>query len=204
MNTPAWTPTSNTIKFLSQKELRRLFNAVKKEKDHPFMLRDLAMFNIGYLCGLRVAEIGGLRREHFNDQMGEMFCPRLKNSISNTVRLDDSRIKLLKKYLREYRIEGTGTPLFLSRKKNPISARQVRTLMNSYANVANIPEDKRHWHTLKHSIAVHLLESGASIFEVKNYLGHKRVESTLVYAQFTSKQQDELYSKIRRNSEIVE
>jgi integrase len=84
------------IKYFTQKELKKLFRSIERQKNYPFVLRDLAMFNIGYLCGLRVSEIGRLHQEHFNEPGGELFCMRLKNSISNTIRLDDKRKALLK------------------------------------------------------------------------------------------------------------
>ncbi len=190
------------IKYFTQKELKKLFRSIERQKDYPFVLRDLAMFNIGYLCGLRVSEIGKLHQEHFNEPGGELFCTRLKNSISNTIRLDDKRKNLLKKYIRESRVQN-GDPLFVSRKGNPISALQLDRLMKHYAGRAKLPEDKAHWHTLKHSIAVHLAESGADVKELQNYLGHKKIDSTMVYFQFTTKQQDALYKKIAGSSQVV-
>ena len=190
------------IKYFTQKELKKLFRIIEKETDYPFWLRDLAMFNIGYLCGLRVSEIGKLRQEHFNEVRGELFCTRLKNSISNTIRLDDKRKNLLKKYIREYQVKN-GSPLFMSRKGNPISSRQLDRLTKYYCSLAKIPEDKAHWHSLKHSIAVHLAESGADVKELQNYLGHKKIDSTMVYFQFTTKQQDAFYNKIAASSQIV-
>ena len=65
--------------------------------------------------------------EHFNEPGGELFCTRLKNSISNTIRLDDKRKNLLKKYIRESPARN-GDPLFVSRRGNPISSRQLDRL----------------------------------------------------------------------------
>ena len=159
-------------------------------------------FNIGYLCGLRVSEIDKLHQENFNESGGELFCTRLKNSISNTIPLDDKRENLLKKYIRESQVKN-GDALFLSRKGNPISARQLDRLMKQYADKAKLPEDKAHWHTLKHSITVHLAESGADVKELQNYLGHKKIDSTMVYFQFTAKKQDAFYNKIDKSPQIV-
>ena len=190
------------IKYFTQKELKKLFRSIERQKDYPFALRDLVMFNIGYLCGLRVSEIGRLHQAHFNESGGELFCTRLKNSISNTIRLDDKRKNLLKKYIRESHVKN-GDFLFASRKGNPVSARQLDRLMKHYASKAKLPEDKAHWHTLKHSIAVHLAESGADVKELQNYLGHKKIDSTMVYFQFTTKQQDAFYNKIAGSAQIV-
>ena len=58
------------IKYFTQTELKELFRSIERETDYPFALRDLVMFNIGYLCGLRVSEIGKLHQEHFNEPRG--------------------------------------------------------------------------------------------------------------------------------------
>jgi len=190
------------IKYFTQKELKKLFRSIERQKNYPFVLRDLTMFNVGYLYGLRVSEIGKLHQKNFNEPGGELFCTRLKNSISNTICLDDKRKNLLKKYIREHQVKN-GDPLFVARKGNLISARQLDRLMKHYAGKAKLPEDKAHWHTLKHSIAVHLAESGADVKELQNYLGHKKIDSTMVYFQFTTKQQDAFYNKIAGSAQIV-
>lgn len=103
-------------------KLKVLFRAIeKRKKDYQYWLRDSAMFNLGYLCGLRISEIGNLKLDHYNPQRGEMFGPRVKKSVSNVIRLDQPRVKLLNKYLREYGIREGESPLFLSKRKTPIS-----------------------------------------------------------------------------------
>jgi site-specific recombinase XerD len=75
--------------------------------------------------------------------------------------------------------------------------------MKHYAGKAKFPEDKAHWHTFKHSIVVHLAESGADVKELQNYLGHKKISSTMVYFQLTTKQQDFFYKRIEESTQIV-
>ncbi len=193
----------SSIKYFTQKELKRLFRVIEKDKNYPYWLRDLTMFNIGYLCGLRVSEVGNLKLDYYNQQRGELFCPRVKKSVSNVIRLDQPRIKLLNKYLREYGIKEGEAPLFLSKRKTPISTRQIDRLVKRYAKSVKISSEKAHWHSLKHSIAVHLAESGADVKEVQDYLGHKDIKNTMIYFQFTTKQKDGFYEKIRRGAEVV-
>jgi site-specific recombinase XerD len=56
---------------------------------------------------------------------------------------------------------------------------------------------------VEYSIAVHLAESGADVKELQNYLGHKKIDSTMVYFQFTTKQQDAFYNNIDKSLQIV-
>jgi len=71
-------------------------------------------------------------------------------------------------------MEELISKLFVSRKGNPISSRQLDRLMKQYAGMASLPEEKALRHTLKHSIAIYLAESGADVKELQNYLGHKK------------------------------
>jgi site-specific recombinase XerD len=56
---------------------------------------------------------------------------------------------------------------------------------------------------LKHSIAVHLLEIWLSIFEVKHYLWHKSINSTMIYSSFSSLMNKEMYNKINKWGLVV-
>lgn len=77
-------------------------------------------------------------------------------------------------------------------------------LIKDYCSRANIElEGKPHFHMLKHSICVHLAESGLDIKELQQWLGHKSIENTLIYFQFTSKQFEAMHDKIKNNNMLV-
>ena len=109
------------------------------------------------------------------------------------MRLDAKRVSLLNKYLREHP-KKDGDLLFLTKTGKPLGKPSLEYLSDRYAVLAGIPGF--HFHMLKHSIAVHLLEASLSIFELKNYLGHKSMDSTLAYSTFTKQMSDEMYAKI--------
>ena len=81
--------------------------------------------------------------------------------------------------------------------------RPASSVTQNALNQTQICKSATHWHTLKQSIAVHLAESGADVKELQNYLGHKKIDSTMVYFQFTTKQQDAFYNKIAGSSQVV-
>jgi len=62
----------------------------------------------------------------------------------------------------------------------------LKRMMKQYGELAKIPKEKRHFHVLKHSIATHLLEAGANLRFVQDWLGHADIESTVVYAAIVS------------------
>lgn len=196
---------NKVIKYFTQKELKKLFSVIEKSKEdwNRFWLRDLTIFNIAYYWWLRASEIWMLKLENYNKSTGEIFVKRLKWSLNNTIRLDSTRINLLNKYIREYKITNEEAFLFISRNKVPVSGKTIEFLMSKYWEMTNISREKLHPHTLKHSIAVHLAESWADIKEIQQYLGHRRIESTLQYFAYTTVQQNHFYEKIAKNSKLV-
>ena len=97
--------------------------------------------------------------------------------------LQADEVRILKSYLRTR--EDSLPYLFPSRKGAPISRAMLDVLIKSYGEKAKLPEDKRHFHVLKHSIATHLLDTGADIRFVQDWLGHANIQNTVIYAQIS-------------------
>ena len=192
-----------TIKYFTQNELKRLFNAIKNSGDRH-ALRNLCIFRVAYRCGLRASEVGLLKLEYYNKLKGELYCKRLKGSWNNTIALDKETTKVLNRYIKEYGIKQEVEFIFKSQEQKPISRKTLDYLMKRYCKMAKIKDkNKWHFHCLKHSIAVHLAESDLDIKEVKFWLSHKSVNSTLCYFQFTSSQQKTMLEKLERHNMLV-
>ncbi len=129
---------------------------------------------------------------------------RLKGGISaeyplpRTARLS----RRLQGYLNSH---GLNDPyvLFLSRLKQPISRKQIDVLFKKYGKKAKLPENKRHAHTLPHSVAVHMLDSPFTQEEVKDRLGHLDIRSTDVYAKISNRKRDEIGRRMDKANFIV-
>ena len=75
--------------------------------------------------------------------------------------------------------------------------------MKHYGQLANIPESKRHFHALKHSITTHLLDAGADLRFVQDWVGHASIRNTVIYAQLTSRRRDEEARKVFASQYVV-
>jgi site-specific recombinase XerD len=191
------------IKYFTQKETRKLFEAIYSFKS-KHTVRNLAIFRLAYRCGLRASEISLIKLEDYSTTKGEIYCKRLKGSRNNTIRLDYETKNALDKYILENNITQDIEPIFKSQKNKPISRQTLDYLMKKYCEIAEISDkSKYHFHTLKHTTAIHLAESDMDIKELQWWLGHKAVTSTEIYFQFTTKQQEKMYMKLSEKSEMV-
>jgi len=187
------------IKYLTEKEFNKIIKAIEKTKETDigtYWNRDKLMFLLGFECGLRASEVGMLKKEDYNDIANEVYCRRLKGSNNNTIRLTKSTGSLLKRYLRD---EPNDTEyIFISRKGNQITNYTLNKLCKKYFELAELDMNKAHFHSIKHTTGVYLAEQGLDVKEVQYILGHKRIDNTMIYFQFTTKQQEELYRKLGR------
>jgi len=182
------------IHYLTQEEMKRLLKVIDNR-------RDKAIFLMAYSYGLRASEVGLLRREDIDFERFKIRITRLKGSISAEYPLRPEVAKALRSYLRTRKDDSPI--LFPSRRGLPINRRTLDYLMKKYSEKAGIPQEKRHFHVLKHSIATHLLDAGADIMFVKDWLGHKNIQNTIVYSQLTSKTRDEQARRFFASPRIV-
>ena len=173
----ARSPT-DTIKFLTLDELGRLFAATRAST------RDRALFLIAYRHGLRASEVGLLRVEDLDFRTLRLMVYRLKGSHSGAHPLQPDEVKAIRAWQRE-RPQPPSPVLFPSNRGDPIARRTLDWLMKKYGSLADLPVAKRHFHCLKHSIATHLLEAGADLRFVQDWLGHSNIQNTVVYTYLT-------------------
>jgi site-specific recombinase XerD len=178
----------NTIKFLSLEETARLFKAIGDDK------RNRAIFLLAYRHGLRASEVGLLRKDDLDLKSLRLVIHRLKGSHSGTHPLQPDEVRAIKSYLRSR--DDPSPILFPSRRCTPISRRMLDWLMKGYGAAARIPESKRHFHVLKHSIATHLLEAGADLRFVQDWLGHANIQNTTIYTFLTARTREQSARKI--------
>lgn len=193
-----------TIKYLDEKQLKNLFREMKNytlsmkyidERSYRIAVRNEALFQIMYYCALRVSESTNIAMSSLNIQRSEIFCERNKNGVNNTLHIIDPYIiKILKKHIQ---INNPKNFLFEVSEK-PISRKTVAVWIKFYCHLAKIPSELAHCHTLRHTRAIQLAESGFDLKDLQYWLGHRDIQNTLIYFQFTAKQKNELYKKLKK------
>jgi site-specific recombinase XerD len=181
-------PKSETIVFLTQDETARLFHELGDHK------RNKAMVLVAYRHGLRASEVGLLQTSDVDFRKLRIMLHRLKGSYSGEHPLQPDEAKAIKAYLRSRTHDSPV--LFTSNRGDPISRRTLDWLMKTYAARANVPPHKRHFHVLKHSIATHLLDAGAELRFVQDWLGHSNIQNTVVYTFLTSRTRETTARKV--------
>ena len=195
----------DTIKFFSEYELQKFFGELEKRRfqaktDYALSIaiRNEALFKVMYYCALRASEACIITPEDFNPINNQIYCRRLKGGINNTLRImDDDVLRSLKRHLRFNRPEQF---LFENQRDHKeLSRKTLDRIMKSCCKDAHMKStSKWHCHTLRHTRAIILAESGFDVKELQYWLGHTEISNTMVYFRFTAKQQETMYRKIKK------
>ncbi len=166
---------------LSHEEVRSLIGAIDLSTDHG--LRDRALLEVLYACGLRVSEATALR---LSDLYLEQEFLRVtgKGNKERIVPIGPGAIRQLEIYLRHVRNElpviKDENVVFLNRRGGGLSRVSVFTAVKKYAAEAGITKQVSP-HTFRHSFATHLIEGGADLRAVQEMLGHESILTTEIY-----------------------
>lgn len=161
--------------------------------DTPANMRDRAMLEIAYGCGLRVSELVGLCRKDILWDKG-LVLVRGKGGRERLVPFGEHARKALKDWLSKGRPhirrkkKGELVPLpvgardyvFLNQRGLPLSRMGFWKILRKYLDKANIKQHASP-HTFRHSFATHLLEGGADLRVVQELLGHVSISTTEIY-----------------------
>ncbi|MFT5422579.1 MAG: integrase/recombinase XerD [Phycisphaerales bacterium] len=181
---------------LSPKQMRTLVEAArepdtppgKQPVSPPLWMRDRAILELMYACGLRASEVGALS---LSDIMSEMRLVRVtgKGDKQRMVPMGTPAIDALARYFKdcrpllitaeraaERRDKGR---VFLSKTARPIDRVRVWQIVKRYAKLAGLGHV--HPHMLRHSFATHLLSGGADLRIVQDLLGHADITTTQIY-----------------------
>ena len=186
--------------ILTLKEVNALYEATylekwfarpeTKEYQRAIQQRDRAMLGIYYGCGLRKNEGVSLTVSDILPERKLVFVRKGKGSKERYVPVTDYNLKYLTEYLydgREYllRRSETGSDAFFINQLGEPCGAQALTLrlrrLVSNSSCSSLQNKRPTLHTLRHSIATHLLQSGMEIEMIQKFLGHASLESTQIY-----------------------
>ncbi len=165
-------------------------------------LRDRALFELAYACGLRVEELVSLRITDV-DHDGEQLRVEGKGRKTRYVPVGELALGALRDYLDRARpaLAGeAGGVLFLSKSGRPLNTSDVRRRLRMWAaragaaggsGMAGSPSP----HMLRHSFATHLLDGGADLRSIQELLGHASVSTTQVYTRVESARLKSAYAR---------
>jgi site-specific recombinase XerD len=174
-------------KTLKASEVARLLDAIPASG--PLELRDRALFEVAYACGLRAEELVDLDvgSVDFDD---EQLRVEGKGAKTRFVPAGEPALKAIARYLERARpaLAAAGEPepaLFLSKSGRRLSTSDVRRRLRGWTRHA-AAQGAVHPHALRHSFATHLLEGGADLRAIQELLGHSSISTTQVYTRVES------------------
>jgi integrase/recombinase XerC len=158
------------------------------EEETPISLRDVAMVELLYATGARVAELCGLDQSDI-DYDRQTIRVLGKGNKERTIPLGNPAMKALNVWLKEGRdsIKNSlsGNAVFLGARGKRIDQRTVRTVVyNALQAIEGI--ERMGPHALRHSAATHLLEGGADLRTVQEILGHASLATTQIYTHVST------------------
>jgi site-specific recombinase XerD len=177
---------SHLPRVLSAREAARLLDGIPA--GGPLELRDRALFELAYSCGLRAEELVSLKASDI-DHDGEQLRVEGKGRKTRFLPVGEIAMATVKTYLDRGRValgngDGQGA-LFLSKTGKPLGTSDVRRRLRTWTARAGI-DGGCSPHALRHSFATHLLDGGADLRSIQELLGHASVSTTQVYTRVES------------------
>jgi integrase/recombinase XerD len=178
-------------RFLNNTEIEMLLAAPDVSTETG--LRDRAILELMYACGLRVSEVVGLKMNNIDIDAG-ILTTTGKGSKTRRVPIGSHAVEWLKSYLAQRRkhesIEIDN--LFITTGACAMTRQQIYAFIKEYAEKCGLEGVSPH--TLRHSFATHLVQNNADIRSVQQMLGHADISTTQIYTHITS-------SQLKRNYE---
>jgi integrase/recombinase XerC/integrase/recombinase XerD len=182
-------------KVLRPDELSTLLDAIPAST--PLEIRDRALFEVAYACGLRAEELVNLDVASVGFDAEELRVEG-KGSKTRIVPAGEPALRAVGRYLERARpalAAGDGEPaLFLSKSGRRLQTSDVRRRLRVWARHAAV-QGGLSPHALRHSFATHLLEGGADLRVIQEMLGHASISTTQIYTRVESARLRSAYAK---------
>jgi integrase/recombinase XerD len=179
-------------KFLNQADIENLLRVPDVSQETG--LRDRAILELMYACGLRVSEAVDLKISDVELDAGILTC-KGKGSKTRKVPVGTSAVEWLKSYLvlRRKKENVEIQNLFVSNSGRPLNRQAIFKFIKEYAEKIGLEDVSPH--TLRHSFATHLVQNRADIRSVQQMLGHADISTTQIYTHLTDSHLRKTYEK---------
>jgi len=193
------------VRFLTIDQLKRLFSAPKISITQG--LRDRAILEVFFSTGMRISELVSLNRKQIkiNPDMKELELSIIgKGGRARTVYFSDRTLYWLDKYLKTR--EDEDEALFInyrSKKTNSLrlTPRSIEKMIKRYTIQTGLPINTTP-HVMRHTFATDLLSQGVDLRTIQEFLGHKSIAATQIYAHVTSKKLRETHEKFHSGNKL--
>ncbi len=149
--------------------------------ERPYPLRDRAILEILYGCGLRVSELAGLNL-HDLDRAERWLRVRGKGRKERQVPMPGKAAEALERYLSDRPVVRDEAAVFLNHRGGRLTSRGIHGIVKFYATYVT-GDPSVHPHSFRHAYATHLLADGADLRAIQELLGHARLSTTQKYTQ---------------------
>lgn len=172
--------------YLTVEEVDKLLNIDIRD---AFSARNKSLLELLYATGLRISELTNL--EFKNIDLNECIVRIMgKGSKERIVPINDLAIKYLKIYVKDYRHKLVKTEqnnyVYLNNHGKKMTRQGIFKMIKKRTMETGIKKDVSP-HTLRHSIATHMLENGADLRIIQEFLGHESIGTTQIYTHLTNK-----------------
>ena len=185
--------TQRLPRVLSRQEVARLLG--EPRGTDPRALRDRALLEVLYACGLRVSEVVGLSLSDVDLEEG-MLRARGKGSKERLVPIGRQAVAALRAYCLRGRPALLGARaeerLFVNHRGSPLTRQGLYKIVQRHARRAGLDE-RMSPHTLRHSVATHLLAGGCDLRSLQEMLGHADLATTQLYTQLSAERLKDAY-----------
>jgi site-specific recombinase XerD len=165
-------------KALSREQVQRLFAQIA----HPL---DRALFLVMLRCGLRVSEVASLKLDQIDWAQHALHIKQGKGRKDRCVYMSPDLIASLHQCMAQHPGDQAKGYVFWNRKRvqQPLSVKAIQKKIERYAKAAGISASCQ---SLRHTFASNLLEHGAEVVAIRDFLGHSQIASSERYAKVSS------------------